>query len=106
MLKISLFSHMIPYPPMGHIRYYILVSGTCQIADAHCSDPQAQLFPAYQAGSGLNVHARFLASYQVTRHWAFVAVAEYERMNPDAAASPIVEERNVFGLFTGFRYEY
>lgn len=64
------------------------------------------LFPAYQAGSGLNVHARFLASYQVTRHWAFVAVAEYERMNPDAAASPIVEERNVFGLFTGFRYEY
>jgi len=64
------------------------------------------VFPAYQADSGLNVHARFAASYQLTRNWAFVATAEYERLNPEAAASPVVEEKNVFGIFTGFSYQY
>lgn len=64
------------------------------------------LFPAYRAGAGLNTHARFLTSYQINTRWAFVAVAEYERMNSEASASPIVEERGVFGLFTGFKYEH
>jgi outer membrane protein len=64
------------------------------------------LFPAYSAGAGLNVHARFLVSFQIDRHWAFVTVSEYERINSEAADSPIVEEQQVLGIFAGFRYEY
>jgi len=64
------------------------------------------LFPAYQAGSGLNTHARFLTSYQINRHWAFIAVAEYERLNSEASASPIVKDRGVLGMFAGFKYQY
>jgi outer membrane protein len=64
------------------------------------------VFPAYRAGAGLNLHARFQASYQINRHWAFIATAEFERLNPEASASPIVEERTVLGVFTGFQYEY
>jgi outer membrane protein len=63
-------------------------------------------FPAYRASSGLNTHARFLTSFQINPHWAFIAVAEYERLNSEASASPIVKERGVFGMFAGFKYEY
>jgi outer membrane protein len=64
------------------------------------------LFPAYSAGAGLNIHARFLMSFQINRHWAWVTVGEYERINSEAADSPIVTEQTVLGIFTGFRYEY
>jgi outer membrane protein len=64
------------------------------------------LFPAYSAGAGLNTHARFLVSYQINRNWAFVAVGEYERINSEAADSPIVKEKDVLGIFAGFKYEY
>ena len=64
------------------------------------------VFPAYTAGAGLNIHARFLTSFQINRHWAFIAVGECERMNSEAADSPIVEERVVLGIFAGFKYEY
>jgi outer membrane protein len=64
------------------------------------------LFPVYTASSGLNLHARFMTSFQINRHWAFIAVAEYERLNPEAADSPIVEEQSVMGIFAGFKYEY
>jgi outer membrane protein len=69
-------------------------------------DEASPLFPAYSAGAGLNVHARFLTSFQINTHCALIGVAEYERMNSDASASPIVEERGVFGMFAGFKYEY
>lgn len=64
------------------------------------------LFPAYSAGAGLNIHARFLISFQINRHWALVTVGEYERINSEAADSPIVTEQTVLGIFAGFRYEY
>jgi outer membrane protein len=66
----------------------------------------SSVFPAYRAGEGWNIHARFLTSFQFNTHWAFIAVAEYERMNSEASASPIVEERSVLGMFAGFKYEY
>lgn len=62
--------------------------------------------PAHRAGSGVNPHARLLVSYQLSRHWAFSAAAEFERLNGDAAASPIVAERNVVGYFAGFGYRF
>lgn len=62
--------------------------------------------PAYHAGSGVNWHARLLASYQLSRHWTFSMAAEIERLNADAAASPLVAERNVVGYFAGFGYRF
>ena len=62
--------------------------------------------PAYTAESGVNVFARLRFSYQMTRNWSFSFVGEVERMNDEAAGSPIVEEQNVFGYFAGFGYRF
>lgn len=62
--------------------------------------------PSYQAGSGVNVHARLLLSYQINRRWAFALVGEFERLNDEAAASPIVADRDVLGYFAGFGYRF
>lgn len=62
--------------------------------------------PAYTAGDGVNAHARVALSYQVNRHWNFSLVAEYERLNDDAAASPVVDDENVLGYFAGFAYRF
>ncbi len=64
------------------------------------------LFPPYRAGAGVNAHARFVASYVLDRHWTFLVIAEYERLNAEAAASPIVDQRGVIGAFAGFRYGF
>jgi outer membrane scaffolding protein for murein synthesis (MipA/OmpV family) len=44
--------------------------------------------------------------YQVNRRWAFALVGEFERLNDEAAASPIVADRNVLGYFAGFGYRF
>jgi len=62
--------------------------------------------PAYVAGDGVNAHARLALSYHVNRHWTFLLVGEYERLNESAAASPIVDDRNVFGYFAGFGFRF
>ncbi len=62
--------------------------------------------PAYQAGSGINWHTRLVVGYQVSRHWGFSLVAEVERLNSDAASSPIVEESSVRGLFAGMAWRF
>ncbi len=62
--------------------------------------------PGYTAGSGLNAHARLQFSYQISRNWMLSFVSEVERMNDEAAGSPIVEEQNVFGYFAGFGYRF
>lgn len=64
------------------------------------------VFPAYEAGSGLNYFARFKLSYQLTRKWASLFVVEYERLNHDAAQSPLVDEKSVYGAFAGLQYNY
>ena len=60
----------------------------------------------YEAEAGLNWHARLMVGYQLTRHWGLSLVAEHERINDQAAASPIVKERNVLGYFAGLAYRF
>jgi outer membrane protein len=60
----------------------------------------------YEAGAGVNWHARLMLGYQLTRHWSLSLVAEYERLNDEAAASPIVEEHDVLGYFGGVAYRF
>jgi MipA family protein len=60
----------------------------------------------YEAGAGVNWHARLKFGYQLSRHWALSLVAEYERLNDAAAASPIVEQPDVLGWFAGAAYRF
>ena len=60
----------------------------------------------YEAEAGLNWQARLMVGYQLSRHWGLSLVAEYERINDEAAASPIVKERNVLGYFAGLAYRF
>lgn len=62
-------------------------------------------FP-YEAKAGINWHARFMIGYQLSRHWAVSLVAEYERLNDEAAASPIVEDDQVLGWFAGVSWRF
>ena len=60
----------------------------------------------YEADAGLNARARLMFGYQLSRHWSFSLVAEVNRLNDEAADSPIVEEQNVLGYFTGFAFRF
>ncbi len=65
-----------------------------------------QALPTYIAGHGVNAHARLAMSYQLNRRWVFSIVGEFERLNDDAAASPMVEDNSVFGYFAGFGFHF
>ncbi|MDH5619287.1 MAG: MipA/OmpV family protein [Gammaproteobacteria bacterium] len=60
----------------------------------------------YDATAGINWQARLLLGYQLSRNWGVSLVTEYERINDEAAASPIVDERNVLGFFAGLAYRF
>ena len=60
----------------------------------------------YEAGAGLNWHTRLMVGYQLSRHWAVSLVAEYERINDEAASSPIAADRDVLGYFAGVSYGF
>jgi outer membrane protein len=60
----------------------------------------------YEAGAGVNMHARIMLGYQLNRNWALSLVAELERLNDEAAASPIVEDEDVLGYFAGVSYRF
>jgi outer membrane protein len=60
----------------------------------------------YEAGSGLNWRTRLMLGYQLTRHWGVSVAAEYERLNDEAAASPIVDEDSVLGWFAGMTWRF
>ncbi len=60
----------------------------------------------YEAEAGLNWHARLMVGYQLSRHWGLSIAAEYERINNEAAASPIVNEHDVLGYFAGVAYRF
>lgn len=62
--------------------------------------------PPYDADSGINSHARLMLSYQLSRQWSVSLVTEYERLNSEAAASPLVDEQDVFGYFAGFGFRF
>ena len=60
----------------------------------------------YEADAGINWHARFMVGYQLDMRWAVSLVTEYERLNDEAAASPIVESDSVLGWFAGLSYRF
>ena len=60
----------------------------------------------YGAGAGMNIRTRLMLGYQLSRHWSLSLVAEFERLNDEAAASPIVEDRDVLGYFAGVSYRF
>jgi outer membrane protein len=62
--------------------------------------------PAYEAGAGINVRARLNANYYFSRNWMVMLSAEYERLNDEAAGSPIVVDQGVLGYFAGFGYRF
>ena len=62
--------------------------------------------PVYEAGSGVNVRGKLVASYHLTRNWAMSLGAEYERLNNAVADSPIVEDREVIDYFAGMSYRF
>ncbi len=69
-------------------------------------DESSVALPAYQADAGVNPRVRLRAAYHFSRDWSFALSAEYERINDEAAASPIVERENVLGYFAGFAYRF
>lgn len=62
-------------------------------------------FP-YEAGAGLNWHARMMVGYQLNERWAVSLVAEHERLNDEAAASPIVKDDKLLGWFAGLSWRF
>ncbi len=71
------------------------------------TDDEASVVVApYEAEAGLNWHTRLMVGYQLSRHWGLSLVAEYERINDEAAASSIVKERDVLGYFAGVAYRF
>ncbi len=69
-------------------------------------DEASVVVAPYEAEAGVNLHARFMVGYQLSRHWGLSLVAEYERINDEAATSPIVKERYVLGYFAGATYRF
>ncbi len=70
------------------------------------AEEAGQVALPYTAGAGTNWHTRLLIGYQLTRHWGLSLAAEYERLNDEAAASPIVEDDSVLGWFGGVTWRF
>ncbi len=62
-------------------------------------------FP-YEADAGLNWHMRMMIGYQLNEHWALSLVAEHERLNDEAAASPVVKDEKLLGWFAGVSWRF
>jgi outer membrane protein len=69
-------------------------------------DEVSVVLPPYQADAGTNAHARLMVGYQISRSWTFSLVAEFERLNDNAAESPLVDEQDVLGYFAGFGFRF
>ncbi|MBK9252817.1 MAG: MipA/OmpV family protein [Proteobacteria bacterium] len=68
---------------------------------------RGQCRPArYDAGDGLNWQLGVRSSYYFSRRLRFVATFNHERLNADAAHSPLVEQRAVRAYFGGFAYSF
>jgi len=65
-----------------------------------------EALPAYRAGSGTNLRAGLRVGYFLSRDWSLSAALRYERLNDDAAASPIVADEAVLGWFAGLGYRF
>jgi outer membrane protein len=69
-------------------------------------DEANEALPAYEAGAGINTRVRLAANYYFSRNWMLTLSGEYERLNDEAAGSPIVSEQAVLGYFAGFGYRF
>ena len=69
-------------------------------------EESSEALPAYEAGAGVNARMRLRASYHFSRNWMLTLSAEYERLNDEAAGSPIVVDQAVLGYFAGFGYRF
>ena len=69
-------------------------------------DESSEALPAYEAGDGINAQVKLRASYYFSRDWSFALSAEYERLNDEAADSPIVDRDGVLGYFAGVAYRF
>ena len=98
----------------GSRRWYFTPSVGLSYKSEHLNDyywgvqPEeaAPGLPPYEAGAGINVRARLGVNYFLSRHWVIAAAADYERLNDEAATSPIVKDSGVVGWFLGMRYRF
>jgi outer membrane protein len=70
------------------------------------ADEANEALPAYEAGAGINTRLRLSANYYFSRNWMLTLSGEYERLNDEAAGSPIVSDQAVLGYFAGFGYRF
>lgn len=69
-------------------------------------DESNPVLPTYEAGDGVNTGLRLNASYHFSKRWAFRMAVDYEELNDEIAASPVVDRVNVVGYFAGISIDF
>lgn len=69
-------------------------------------DEASGALPAYSAGAGVNLRGGVRVGYHFSRSWALTFAAQYERLNSEAADSPVVVDDSVVGYFAGLAYRF
>lgn len=69
-------------------------------------DEASAVLPAYSADAGVNVKARLSVGYRLTKDWTLSIAVEGEKLNDEAADSPLVADDTVVGFFAGLAYEF
>ena len=69
-------------------------------------DESNPVLPTYEAGDGVNTGLRLNASYHFSKRWAFRMAVDYEELNDEIAASPVVDRDNVVGYFAGISIDF
>jgi outer membrane scaffolding protein for murein synthesis (MipA/OmpV family) len=63
--------------------------------------------PAYSAGSGArSIQAGLLGDADIAKHWVGLWGITYQRLQDDAAGSPIVQDRNNWYANAGIAYRF
>jgi outer membrane protein len=62
--------------------------------------------PAYRAGAGANLVGNLETSYYLSRHLRIALAINYEHLDSEVRASPIVDRSAVLGYFAGFSYRF
>jgi len=60
----------------------------------------------YEAKNGFNSFAKLSLTYVIGKQWRWVNSFQYERINSEAANSPIMTDDNVTTVFTGIFYSF
>ena len=69
-------------------------------------DEASGALPAYDADAGLNLRGGVRVGYHFSRNCAMSFAVQYERLNSEAAKSPIVVDDSVLGYFAGLAYRF